>query len=248
MAERPVSTGPTDRRWAAVANEKRSRSRHAPGGRPRDRHDETGSLNPVKSGGILCVGIGGCGAADGGFDRTEGETVTDTPTETQTETTAAPPAADSADASASRQTTFPPGSSGNRLSTVVVVLLVIVGIALLIFFFGALRHWVALKTGTLHGGPDVFYNFWSGFGSDLGEATLISAVGIGVYTGVRKVNCHTKGCWRIGHHPLDGTPYILCRHHHPDVPNEGASHEHIIEQLRLHKEREAAKEKARLGS
>ena len=47
---------------------------------------------------------------------------------------------------------------------------------------------------------------------------LIGAVGIGVYTGVRKVNCHTKGCWRIGHHPLDGTPYILCRHHHPDVP------------------------------
>ena len=79
------------------------------------------------------------------------------------------------------------------------------------------------------GGPDLYYNFWSGFGSDLGEATLISAVGIGVYTGVRKVNCHTKGCWRIGHHPLQGTPYILCRHHHPDVPTKGATHEHILE-------------------
>ena len=76
------------------------------------------------------------------------------------------------------------------------------------------------------------YNFWSGIGSDLGEATLISAVGIGVYTGVRKVNCHTKGCWRIGKHDLDGTPYILCRHHHPGVPSKGASHAHILEQPR----------------
>ena len=38
-------------------------------------------------------------------------------------------------------------------------------------------------------------------------AGSLSAVAIGVYTGVRKVNCHTKGCWRIGRHTLDGTPY-----------------------------------------
>lgn len=116
------------------------------------------------------------------------------------------------------------------------LILVVVGIALLIGFFDAVRHWLALHTGTLHGGPDVYYNFWSGFGSDLGEATLISAVGIGVYTGVRKVNCHTKGCWRIGHHQLEGTPYILCRHHHPGVPTKGASHEHILEQHRKFQE------------
>jgi hypothetical protein len=114
----------------------------------------------------------------------------------------------------------------------VALLLVVAGIALLIAFFAAVRHWLALHTGTLHGGPDLYYNFWSGFGSDLGEATLITAVGVGVYTGVRKVNCHTKGCWRIGHHRLDGTPYILCKHHHPDVPNHGASHEHILEHYR----------------
>ena len=77
------------------------------------------------------------------------------------------------------------------------------------------------------------------FRLDLGEATLISAVGVGVYTGVRKVNCHTKGCWRIGHHALEGTPYILCRHHHPEVPNHGATHEHILAQhqtFKLNKE------------
>jgi len=116
------------------------------------------------------------------------------------------------------------------------LVLCIVGLAFLIAFFGAVRHWLALHTGTLHGGPDLYYNFWSGFGSDLGEATLISAVGIGVYTGVRKVNCHTKRCWRIGHHTLEGTPFILCRKHHPYVPTGGASHQHILEQHRRFKE------------
>ncbi|HEY1444369.1 MAG TPA: hypothetical protein VGF51_05670 [Acidimicrobiales bacterium] len=134
----------------------------------------------------------------------------------------------------------PPDSSGNRAVWLGVVLVVIVVVALLIALIGALRHWFALHTGTLHGGPDVYYNFWSGFGSDLGEATLISAVGIGVYTGVRKVNCHTKGCWRIGHHPLEGTPYILCKHHHPDVPNHGATHEVILAQHHRFKLEKAA--------
>lgn len=133
------------------------------------------------------------------------------------------------------------GSSGRSIRLGLGLLLLVVGIALLIAFFDVIRHWLALHTGTLHGGPDLYYNFWSGFGSDLGEATLISAVGIGVYTGVRKVNCHTKGCWRIGHHPLEGTPYILCRHHHPYVPTKGPSHEHILEEHRKYKEaREAS--------
>jgi hypothetical protein len=126
----------------------------------------------------------------------------------------------------------PLGVSVRRIVAWVALVLAIAGLALLIAFFNAVRHWLALHTGTLHGGPDIYYNFWSGFGSDLGEATLITAVGVGVYTGVRKVNCHTKGCWRIGHHRLDGTPYILCKHHHPDVPNHGASHEHILEHYR----------------
>jgi hypothetical protein len=118
---------------------------------------------------------------------------------------------------------FAPTSSGNKVAWVIGIVILILGIALMIGFYFVVRHWFALPTGTLHGGPDIYYNFWSGFGSDLGEATLISAVWVGVYTGVRKVNCHTKSCWRIGHHPLDGTPYVLCRHHHPDVPNHGAT-------------------------
>src|SRR5277367_5963680 len=133
--------------------------------------------------------------------------------------------------------------SGNtrRLGGVLFLLLLVVGIAFLIAFFDVVRHWLALHTGTLHGGPDLYYNFWSGFGSDLGEATLISAVGVGVYTGVRKVNCHTKGCWRIGKHPLAGTPYVLCRHHHPGVPTHGATHEHILEEHQKYEEAKKAR-------
>ena len=137
---------------------------------------------------------------------------------------------------------FAPEEPRVGASTVWLVLAVVVGVLVLVALLdGAVRHWVALHTGVIHGGPDQYYNFWSGFGSDLGEATLISAVAIGVYTGVRKVNCHTKGCWRIGRHPLEGTPYVLCRHHHPHVPSGGATHQHILEQHRRYKEAQAAK-------
>ena len=68
------------------------------------------------------------------------------------------------------------GSHSRKLGVALFLLLLVVGIALLIAFFAGVRHWLALHTGTLHGGPDLYYNFWSGFGSDLGEATLISAV------------------------------------------------------------------------
>jgi len=118
----------------------------------------------------------------------------------------------------------------------IVLAVLLVGTILVVLVVAGVRHWVALHTGVINGGPDKYYNFWSGFGSDLGEATLISAVGVGVYTGVRKVNCHTKGCWRIGKHDLEGTPYVLCRHHHPSVPSRGATHEHILEQHRRYQE------------
>ena len=126
--------------------------------------------------------------------------------------------------------TFPPDSTGKQGRLADGLDHRDLGSGALDRFHRHLTPLVALHTGTIHGGPDLYYNFWSGFGSDLGEATLISAVSVGVYTGVRKVNCHTKGRWRIGHHALDGTPYILCKHHHPEVPNHGATHEHILAQ------------------
>jgi hypothetical protein len=129
----------------------------------------------------------------------------------------------------------PGGIRPRHIALGTVILIVVVGIIFLALFFDIVRHWLAVHSGTSNE-SSVYYGFWSGFGADLGEATLISAVGIGVYTGVRKVNCHTKGCWRIGHHALNGTPYILCRHHHPNVPTGGATHKHILEQHRKFKE------------
>lgn len=122
-----------------------------------------------------------------------------------------------------------------KLPILFVLAALVVGIVFLAISFDAVRHWLAIHTGTVDE-PGGYYGFWSGFGSDLGEATLIGAVSVGVYTGVRNVNCHTKGCWRIGHHQLDGTPYHRCKHHHPDVPNEGASLEHILAQHKLFKD------------
>jgi hypothetical protein len=146
------------------------------------------------------------------------------------------------------QPEFAPDNSGNKVGWLIGIVVLILAITVAIIVSDVIRNWFAVRTGTRNGGPDPYYNFWSGFGSDLGEATLISAVGIGVYTGVRKVNCHTKRCWRIGHHALEGTPYILCRHHHPSVPNRGATHEHILNEHHKHKLAQAADHRGRPSS
>lgn len=75
-----------------------------------------------------------------------------------------------------------------------------------------IQHWLAYMTGSLNTpGTPPNYNFWSGFGSDLGEVTLLGAVG-GMYY---KHNCHSRGCWRVGKHLVDGTPW--CSRHHQAV-------------------------------
>lgn len=58
----------------------------------------------------------------------------------------------------------------------------------------------------LHG---LGYQFWSGIGSDFGEASLVT----GIAVLLRHRNCHVKGCWRLGHaDPEHGYP--ACRRHH----------------------------------
>jgi hypothetical protein len=52
------------------------------------------------------------------------------------------------------------------------------------------------------------YNFISG---PLADITLLG----GAYAIIRRHNCHVKGCWRIGRHPVHGTSYIVCARHHP---------------------------------
>jgi hypothetical protein len=57
-----------------------------------------------------------------------------------------------------------------------------------------------------------YYGFWSGAGSDLGELAIVG----GLVTLVRHRTCHVHRCWRLGRHPVDGTPHVVCRKHHPD--------------------------------
>ena len=59
------------------------------------------------------------------------------------------------------------------------------------------------------------YNFFSGFGSDIGEVAILGGI-IQIY---RHANCHVKGCARLGRHEyeMDGAKYKLCRKHHPAV-------------------------------
>lgn len=87
-------------------------------------------------------------------------------------------------------------------------------------------QWILHVTGIDNpAGP--FYAFWSGIGSDLGEATIILAA----LSFWWRHTCHVKGCWRVGRHPVDGTAYVVCKKHHPDGEPTA---EHI---LRRHKRR-----------
>jgi hypothetical protein len=56
-----------------------------------------------------------------------------------------------------------------------------------------------------------WYAWWSGFAGILPEFAILALVW-------RKINCHAKGCYRVGMHHVDGTPYITCRKHHPVHP------------------------------
>jgi hypothetical protein len=74
--------------------------------------------------------------------------------------------------------------------------------------------------GLLHvlGVDDVsgrWYGFWSGFGSDLG--LIVTPLVL-----LRKHNCHTKWCWRLGRHPVEGKTWTVCRKHHPENPPTAA--------------------------
>jgi hypothetical protein len=76
-------------------------------------------------------------------------------------------------------------------------------------------HWFLSVTGTSNE-SGLWYGWWSGFGADLTEFAIFAIVW-------RKVNCHAKGCFRVGLHRVDGTPYITCRKHHPVHPGKASA-------------------------
>lgn len=55
-----------------------------------------------------------------------------------------------------------------------------------------------------------WYLFWSGFGADI-------PILFGVLALLRKHNCHTRGCWRLGRHPGPDGATRCRRHHHPQL-------------------------------
>jgi hypothetical protein len=89
--------------------------------------------------------------------------------------------------------------------------LVVLGVAVVLavwrnYYF----HWFEVHSGTVNeAGP--YYAFWSGFGSDLGEATIF----VGIIATWRHHSCHVRGCARIGRQ-VPGTPYLACPKHHPE--------------------------------
>jgi hypothetical protein len=64
-------------------------------------------------------------------------------------------------------------------------------------------------------------------------ATVVTLVGfvVGAY---RKINCHEPGCWRIGKHHVEGTPYITCHAHHPGLEGKSVRRGHIAAAHKKH--------------
>lgn len=69
-----------------------------------------------------------------------------------------------------------------------------------------LLHWLGMDNLS---GP--IYGFFSGSGSDIQELGIVPALAL-LY---RRHNCHQHRCPRIGHLPVAGTPWVVCRKHHP---------------------------------
>lgn len=112
----------------------------------------------------------------------------------------------------------------NWPSTVVLIKLLVLVVIVAAITVAALHmpfllHWVAVHIGSevnITGHP--FYNFWSGFGSDMSEFFIFGSLGALYF----KHNCPVKGCWRIAKHHVESTPYIVCRTHHPDINEDKA--------------------------
>ena len=87
--------------------------------------------------------------------------------------------------------------------------------------------WLLSVTGT-HipaGQYSNWYNFWSGFGSDIAEFAIVG----GLINLWRKSRCHVDGCNKHGKYPFQH--YKLCSRHHPGVP-KNVTHLSI---MKLHK-------------
>lgn len=74
------------------------------------------------------------------------------------------------------------------------------------FTVHAILNWLYHYTGSVGSGS--WYGFWSGFGSDIGEVTILSAI-LGIY---HHHKCAT--CFRFGRHILEDTKQKVCSKHY----------------------------------
>lgn len=105
---------------------------------------------------------------------------------------------------------------------------------------GDMQHWITVHTGSSNSaGVAPNYNFWSGFGSDLGEYVIVSSLAGGIAMSARKHNCHVHGCPWIGRYHLAGGQYVVCRKHHPDaaIRDRHLTHAHILRKHEEHLDR-----------
>ena len=65
----------------------------------------------------------------------------------------------------------------------------------------------------LNDASGVSYLFWSGFFADL-------ALFGGALLFIRRHQCHVRGCWRFGAHPIAGGTITVCYKHHPGLPDK----------------------------
>jgi hypothetical protein len=76
------------------------------------------------------------------------------------------------------------------------------------------QHWLAIHLG-IENEASKYYAAWSGSLSDIGEVTLLGAIG-GVYW---HHQCHNPKCHRIARHPTADGTFKLCARCHPDIPD-----------------------------
>lgn len=80
-----------------------------------------------------------------------------------------------------------------------------------------------------------WYLFWSGFGSIIISISLLGSIGGMIW---KKLNCHEDSCRRIGIHHVEGTPFVVCKEHHPHLDNDKPiTSEHIAKASAKHAHR-----------
>jgi hypothetical protein len=75
---------------------------------------------------------------------------------------------------------------------VALVFAILAGVMAWVLNAPTVNHWLAVHTGILDMSGR-YYAFWSGFGSDIAEFSLVGTAVAGVYQLNRKFNCHQRG-------------------------------------------------------